>query len=108
MKFVGFAGLNEAAFKSAVEQFFSQLKFQFLKVDDVNRMGEHIARVAAAQVASGGAIALENEIAHQARGKGQVASVAEAFKDLGELALGGVAHQHLVLNAAEKRFIAEF
>src|SRR5262249_23490724 len=98
---------HEAAGESAVKQRFSQLERQLLEVNEVDRMGDNIARLTAPKPLAGRAVVLRHESRKQLRRAIQTLRAGKTLEDLGELLRVRTLQKHLVLQTPQEGFVTE-
>ena len=99
--------LHEAAFEGAVQHLRGQMIGQLLEMDQVDGVGQQIARMAAAEYLAGLTVTLLNEGVEQRAFERKILGGAGVFEDTDEFVERRAAEQHLVLNAPEERLVAE-
>src|SRR5689334_10350947 len=106
--FSGFIkGLRKATVKCSIQQIFAELFTTSFKIQDVYRVINDVARMAAAKRLGGLDIVFPHEALRQARRTYQSRGLADAFEDVDKFMWFWTRHEHLILNAAQERFVAQ-
>ena len=99
--------LHEAAFESAVDELVIQCERELFEMNQVQRMGQDIARMAATESPARLTVMPIDEPVHQPWRAGDLLLLAKSLKDVLEFVLPRAVQKQLVLNAPKKRLIPD-
>src|ERR1051326_8029581 len=91
----------------ALQKLVSQLHRQIFELDQVESVRQNVARMAPAKWLAGVPVAAVDEAIQHLRAARKTLRLAEVLENPNEFILGRPAQQHLVVNAAQKSFIAQ-